>query len=104
MGNYTTNPSILLQSNILKKRGDDKYDCIIEKIIVCSNISLQLNELYISIYQARKVSNMCENIVSNKRVIGSKYINKEKRIYGTKISLQLNELYALIGKLKGDQK
>ena len=31
MGNYTTNPSILLQSNILKKRGDDKYDCIIKK-------------------------------------------------------------------------
>lgn len=84
MGNYTTNPSILLQSNILKKRGDDKYDCIIKKIIVCSNISLQLNELYISIYQARKVSNMCENIVSNKRVIGSNISIKKSEFMGQK--------------------
>lgn len=84
MGNYTTNPSILLQSNILKKRGDDKYDCIIKNIIVCSNISLQLNELYIYIYQARKVSNMCENIVSNKRVIGSNISIKKSEFMGQK--------------------
>lgn len=84
MGNYTTNPSILLQSNILKKRGDDKYDCIIKKIIMCPNISLQLNELYISIYQARKVSNMCENIVSNKRVIGSNISIKKSEFMGQK--------------------
>lgn len=82
MGIYTTNPSILLQSNILKKRGDDKYDCIIKKIIMCPNISLQLNELYISIYQAREVSNKVENIESNKRVIGQNISIKESEFMG----------------------
>ena len=43
MGIYTTNPSILLQSNILKKRGDDKYDC---DTLDLFNINLKIKYIY----------------------------------------------------------
>ena len=49
---------------------------------MCPNISLQLNELYISIYQAREVSNEVENIESNKRVIGRNISTKESEFMG----------------------